>query len=94
MQLIDGVEVTPLETHGDDRGSLVELLTTRDNVIEPVVYVYQVYAAPGSVRAWNYHEHQEDRLTYTQGDFLIVLYDIRQESPTRNMINELRLGAA
>jgi dTDP-4-dehydrorhamnose 3,5-epimerase len=92
--LIDGVEVTPLRMHGDHRGGLVELLTTRDHTIDPIVHVYQVYAAPGSVRAWVYHEHQDDRLAFTAGDFLIVLFDIRPDSPTRDMITTLRVGVA
>jgi dTDP-4-dehydrorhamnose 3,5-epimerase len=90
--LIDGVELTALIGNEDDRGSLHELLTTRDGAIEPIVHVYQVSAAPGSVRAWVYHRHQHDRLAVTNGDIEVVLYDLRPGSPTLHHLNVLRVG--
>ena len=90
---IDGVTVTPLVANADDRGALFELLTTRDGATEPIVHVYQVMAAPGSIRAWVYHRKQYDRLAYTMGQFEIVLYDSRPESPTVNLLNVFALGA-
>ena len=92
--LIDGVSATPLESSDDDRGSLVELLTTRDSPIEPIVHVYQVFCGPRSIRAWVYHRHQFDRLAFTMGTFEIALYDMRPESPTAHRLNVFALGAA
>ena len=89
---IDGVTLTPLASNSDDRGGLSELLTARDGPIEPIVHVYQVAAAPGSIRAWVYHRHQYDRLAFTMGDFELALYDIRPESPTYGALNVLKLG--
>ena len=87
-------QVTTLElvAHSDQRGSLCELLTTRDGPIDPIVHVYEVTAEAGSVRAWVYHRRQYDRLAFTQGRFRIALYDIRPDSPTRNMLNVFILG--
>jgi dTDP-4-dehydrorhamnose 3,5-epimerase len=90
--LIDGLTVTPLAVNIDKRGSLSELLTTRDGLIEPIVHIYQVAAAPGSVRAWVYHRFQYDRLAYTSGRFEVVLYDLREGSPTINLLNVFLLG--
>jgi dTDP-4-dehydrorhamnose 3,5-epimerase len=90
--LIAGVEITTLVGKEDDRGSLHELLTTRDGAIEPIVHVYQVSAAPGSVRAWVYHRHQHDRLAFTNGDVEVVLHDLRPGSPTLRHLNVLRVG--
>jgi hypothetical protein len=45
------VLLTPLTLNSDDRGGLCELLTVRDGPIELIVHVYQVLAAPGSIRA-------------------------------------------
>ncbi len=92
-QLIDGVRIDPLLVRSDPRGELVELLTTRDNPIDPIVHVYKVTAEAGSVRAWVYHDRQTDRLTYTEGDFRIVLYDIRDGSPTKGLLNVFDFGA-
>jgi dTDP-4-dehydrorhamnose 3,5-epimerase len=90
--MIDGVTVTPLGFHSDSRGSLCELLTTRDGPIEPIVHVYRVTAEAGSRRAWIYHRLQYDRLAFTNGRFRIVLYDIRPRSPTFTMLNIFILG--
>jgi dTDP-4-dehydrorhamnose 3,5-epimerase len=90
--LIEGVEITALIANEDDRGSLYELLTTRDGAIEPIVHVYQVAAAPGSIRAWVFHRHQYDRLACTNGDLEIVLYDLRPDSPTLHHLNVFGVG--
>ena len=90
--VIHGVVTRALAAHTDPRGSLCELLTTRDGPIEPIVHAYQVTAEAGSVRAWVYHRRQVDRLAFTQGRFRVVLCDIRPDSPTRNMLNVFVLG--
>src|SRR5690242_15996021 len=62
LAFIDGVVLERLAPNTDDRGALVELLTTRDGAIEPIVHVYQVIAGPRSLRSWVYHKWQHDRL--------------------------------
>jgi len=89
---IEGVTLSPLIAHSDARGSLCELLTTRDGTIEPIVHVYQVVALSGSIRAWVYHRRQYDRLAFANGHFRIVLYDIRPDSRTLNLLNVVILG--
>jgi dTDP-4-dehydrorhamnose 3,5-epimerase len=89
---IEGVTVSSLIPHADSRGSLCELLTTRDGPIEPIVHVYQVTALSGSIRAWVYHRRQDDRLAFVNGYFRVVLYDIRPNSPTFNLLNVFILG--
>lgn len=92
---IAGVMVTPLENHADKRGYLTELITERSSPLpEPVVHVYQVHCAPGSIRGWVYHERQKDRLAYTEGHFTLVLYDLRPDSPTHGTLLRLELGEA
>lgn len=90
--LIDGVTARPLVANTDQRGSLCELITTRDGPIEPIVHVYQVAAAPGSIRAWIYHRQHHDRFAFTNGRFEVVLYDLRPESGTLNRLDVFVLG--
>ena len=92
VDLIDGLTVSPLVPNIDERGSLTELLTTRDGPIEPIVHVYQVTASAGSIRAWVYHSRQYDRLAFVTGRFRIALYDIRPGSRTPNRLNVFVLG--
>jgi dTDP-4-dehydrorhamnose 3,5-epimerase len=90
--VIAGVAVSALMPHSDARGSLCELVTTRDAAIEPIVHVYQVTALAGSIRAWVYHRRQHDRLAFVNGHFRIALYDVRPNSPTFNLLNVFMLG--
>jgi dTDP-4-dehydrorhamnose 3,5-epimerase len=90
---IDGCHAIRLSPHSDDRGHLIEVLTTRDSPIDPIVHVYQVFAEPHSVRAWIYHAVQTDRLCFTDGTFRVVLFDIREASPTFQKRAELIVGA-
>ena len=91
-ELIAGVSTRPLRVNRDGRGSLIELLTTRDGEIEPIVHVYLVRAAPLSVRAWVIHKYQFDRLAFTTGDFRVVLFDPRPDSPTHGKLNVFDVG--
>lgn len=79
--------------HADARGHLFEIFTTRNAPLaDPIVHVYQVHAAPASIRGWNYHARQTDRLCFTEGTFRVVLIDIREDSPTAGARVELELG--
>lgn len=89
---IAGVTVTPLVRHADQRGHLCELLTLRHDTEDPIVHVYQVHCAPGSLRGWVYHERQMDRLAYTEGSFTLVLYDLREDSPSHGALVRLEVG--
>ena len=96
--LIDGVRIQPLVNARYKAGSPYELLTLRpmhgrETAPEAIPHVYRVYAPPGAERGWIYHKRQHDRLTFTEGHFRFVLYDIRSDSPTCGVINELDLGA-
>jgi len=90
---ISGVTFHRLVQRRDDRGYLTELLTMRDNPEEPIVHVYQVHAEPGSIRGWVYHRWQEDRLTFTEGQFRLALYDLREGSPSFRNLEVLDVGA-
>jgi dTDP-4-dehydrorhamnose 3,5-epimerase len=90
--MIEGIKAATLAPHSDARGSLCELLTTRDRPMEPIVHVYQVTAGADSRRAWDYHSLQCDRLAFVSGRFRIVLYDVRPGSSTFGMLNVFILG--
>lgn len=95
---IDGVMIQPLSVNRYKPGRLFELLSLRpgpDGTVSqlPIPHVYRVFAEPGSIRAWVYHAVQFDRLTFLEGDYLVVLYDLRPDSPTYGRINEITLGS-
>jgi dTDP-4-dehydrorhamnose 3,5-epimerase len=88
--LIAGVAVRPAATQVDERGELCEIFNPSWKFHEaPLVYAYQSMVRPHKVKGWIVHRLQEDRLFVSLGTLRIVLYDGREDSPTKGMINEL-----
>jgi dTDP-4-dehydrorhamnose 3,5-epimerase len=92
-QLIDGVITRPSVTHPDERGTLTEVYNPAWGLSdEPLVYVYQVTIRPGQVKGFVLHRTYSDRLFFSLGTVKVVLYDDREDSPTRGMLNELHIS--
>ena len=90
---IAGATVRPAVTLPDERGEICEILNPAWGVSEaPIVYVYQASVRPGRIKGWVYHLEQEDRIFVSMGALKIVLYDLRDDSPTAGMINEIHLS--
>ena len=82
-RLTHGVNVRPLTTHADARGSLVELFDPRWRWHpEPLTFVYTFTIRPGIVKGWNLHREHEDRYALLMGVMELVLFDPRPDSPT------------
>lgn len=91
--LIDGVRIRYAVTHADERGTLCEILSQAWGLHEaPISYVYQVTIRPHKIKGWVRHRLQADRSFVSQGTIKFVLYDDREGSPTRGMLNELHLS--
>ncbi|MBL9053518.1 MAG: dTDP-4-dehydrorhamnose 3,5-epimerase family protein [Tabrizicola sp.] len=90
---IEGVTLHRLEAKADGRGNLVVLMSDRFGENFQAPHIYLVTAAPRSVRAWVYHKRQHDRLAFTMGKLRAILYDLRPDSPTHGVINEIDAGA-
>ena len=60
----------------------------------PVTHVYQSRLFPAAIGAWSCHERSIDRLFVNQGHVKIVLFDGRDDSPTRGQLVELHVGDA
>ncbi len=54
--------------------------------------VYLTTVFPGVVKAWHYHKLQTDFFTCIKGMVKVALYDDREESPTKSVLNELFVG--
>jgi dTDP-4-dehydrorhamnose 3,5-epimerase len=93
-KLIEGIEVKKLEKHPDERGVLVELLRKDWSIFKEFTMTYFSWTYPGVVRAWHRHPKtkQIDFLCVLQGKAKIVVYDQREISLTKGMINEFFIG--
>jgi dTDP-4-dehydrorhamnose 3,5-epimerase len=90
--LIDGVKVNQLKVIPDERGRLMEILRSDDELFEKFGQVYITTIYPGVVKGWHFHKNQSDNVVCVQGMIKLVLYDRREDSPTFNNVVELNCG--
>ena len=90
--MIEGVQIKQLSKHADERGYLMELLRSDDPIFTKFGQAYVSMNYPGVVRAWYYHQKQDDFFVVVRGMIKVGLYDAREGSPTRGEVNEFYLG--
>ena len=90
---IAGVSVREVKHVPRDHGVITEIFRPEwDPAKLPVVHIYQSRLFPGALGAWSCHKRTTDRLFVNQGHLKIVLYDEREDSPTRGVVMELHAG--
>ena len=92
MDLIHGVVVKPLRIIPDERGRLMEILRADDALFEKFGQAYLTTAKPGIVKAWHYHKKQTDHFAVVKGMAKVVLFDPRDNSPTKGKVNVFFIG--
>jgi dTDP-4-dehydrorhamnose 3,5-epimerase len=90
--VIDGVHVKTLNVIPDERGWLMEMLRSDDEIFQGFGQVYLTAAYPGVVKGWHYHKNQVDHFVCVRGVMKVALYDPREDSPTRGQVNEFFIG--
>jgi len=90
--MIDGVKVKKLRVIPDERGWLMECLRSDDDFFIKFGQVYVTAAYFGVVKAWHYHKKQTDNVVVISGMAKVVLYDAREDSPTKGEVNEFFMG--
>ncbi len=90
---IDGASFRPVPTHVDERGFVVEVFDPRWNWSpDPLVFSYVFSVRPGFVKGWGMHKQHEDRYFMLQGEVEVVLFDDREGSPTRGLVDKYVLS--
>lgn len=92
MSKIDGVKVISLKKIPDERGTIYHMLRSSDPHFAKFgeIYFSKVYKA--AIKGW--HIHKEITLNYcvVQGMVKLVLYDMREDSSTKENLMELFIG--
>jgi dTDP-4-dehydrorhamnose 3,5-epimerase len=89
---IHDVKTKQLRLIPDERGYLLEMLRTDDELFTKFGQVYVSATYPGVVKAWHYHKVQVDHFVCVAGMIKLVLVDTRDGSPTNGAVNEFFLG--
>ena len=94
QKLIEGIELMQLRKNVDERGYLCELLRKDWSIFKDFTMTYFSITYPGVIRGWHRHPRtkQQDHMCVLQGTAKIVVYDDREGSPTRGIINEFVIG--
>jgi dTDP-4-dehydrorhamnose 3,5-epimerase len=90
--MIDGVRVRTLRVIPDERGRLMEILRSDDEIFRHFGQVYMTTTYPAVVKAWHYHKIQTDNVAVVKGMLKLVLYDPREGSRTKGEVNEFFVG--
>ena len=90
--MIQGVFTHKLRLIPDERGRLLEIIRKDEPHYLPIAQVYMTTNYPGVVKAWHYHKKQSDQMTCVKGMVKVVLYDAREDSPTKGEVNEFFVG--
>ena len=90
--MIHGVVTKKLNVRSDERGRLMEIIRKDDQLFLKFGQVYMTTAYTGVVKGWHYHKKQVDNFAVVKGMIKLVLYDSRDDSPTKGEINEFFLG--
>lgn len=90
--LIDGVKVIPLPRIPDERGTVYHMLRSTDPHFVQFGEIYFSTVYKGAIKGW--HKHKDMTLNYACifGRVKIVLYDERDNSPTKGGLIEIYLG--
>lgn len=90
--MIHGVLVKPLRQVADERGKVMHMLRVDDPHFEAFGEIYFSVVYSGVIKGW--HLHQKMTLNYAviSGMIKLVLYDPREDSPTKGEIQELFIG--
>ena len=88
-----GVRFHDVPTQVDQRGSVVELFDPRWTWHgDPLVFSYCFTLRPGFIKGWGLHQRHEDRYFILFGELEVVLYDEREDSPTRGLLARVVLS--
>lgn len=96
--MIDGVKIKKLNVHKDipdtdepveKEGYLMEVLRDDDGLLTKFGQTTFTVAYPGTIKAFHWHKKQDDLWFFSSGKAVVVLYDMREDSPTYGETQEI-----
>ncbi len=90
--MIQGVVVKKLVRHPDDRGYFMEVLRDDDGLLSRFGQASFSKTYPGVIKAFHYHELQDDLWFFPSGNAQVVLHDLRADSQTKGETNVFYMG--
>ena len=100
--MIEGVKVKILKVHRDETdveqadvkpGFLMEVLRDDDELFTKFGQSTFTITYPGTIKAFHYHKKQDDLWFVAAGRALVVLHDLRKDSPSWRETQTFECGA-
>lgn len=90
--MIEGVRLKKLVRHCDDRGFFQEILREDEGLLREFGQASMSKTYPGVIKAFHWHERQDDLWFFPVGNAQVVLHDLRDASPTRGQTDVFYMG--
>lgn len=90
--MIDGVEIKQLDIIPDERGMILKMLRNDDPGFQEFGEIYFSTIYPDVVKGWHIHTKMTLNYAVISGSIKLVLYDDREDFPTRGEVQEIFLG--
>ena len=90
--MIEGVEIKPLKKICDERGMIMHMLRCDDAHFEQFGEIYFSCVYPGVIKGWHGHKKMTLNYAVVSGMIKLVLYDEREDSPTKGELQEIFMG--
>jgi len=90
--MIAGVVLKDCVVHSDDRGMLLEVIRDDEPVFKEVKQTTYTVSYPGVIKAFHWHRRQWDIWFFPSGNAQVVLYDMREGSPTKGRTEVYYMG--
>ncbi|WP_100404818.1 dTDP-4-dehydrorhamnose 3,5-epimerase family protein [Bacillus solitudinis] len=90
--MIEGVKIKRIEKHCDDRGFFTELVRDDEDILARFGQASMSVSYPGIIKAFHYHDEQDDIWFFLAGNAQVVLHDLRGTSTTKGMTDVYYMG--
>ncbi|MEI7498642.1 MAG: dTDP-4-dehydrorhamnose 3,5-epimerase family protein [Candidatus Falkowbacteria bacterium] len=90
--MIKDVIIKPLKKISDERGSIMHMLRNDDSDFKQFGEIYFSTVYPGAIKGWHLHKEMTLNYAVVKGNIKLVLFDQREESPTRGETQEIFMG--
>ena len=90
--MIDGIKITPLRQIPDERGKIMHMLREDAPHYQRFGEIYFATVEPGAIKGWHIHKKMTLNYAVPLGKIKLVMYDEREDSPTKGELMELFLG--
>jgi dTDP-4-dehydrorhamnose 3,5-epimerase len=90
--MIDGIIITPLKQIPDERGKIMHMMRCDDKQFNSFGEVYFSCVYPGAIKGWHIHKNVTLNYAVPFGNIKFVLYDDRENSPTKGVVQEVFMG--